>query len=131
MNFFLSTCPKWGCFVEFQAIFCNLIGLEHFGLYLRFYPNMEFVQEYKKWCNFFYCDQIFLQIQKTIILAYFPNFWGKNFSSEKSGPVRHILIRVSSMMPKFRKKLMIQFPENVRTYRWTDRRTEGRKDHIL
>ena len=63
---------------------------------------MEFVQEYNK-CNFFYYDQIFLQIQKTIFLAYFPNVLGKKFSSEKSGPVRHILVRVSSMMPKFRK----------------------------
>ena len=59
-----------------------------------------------------------------------PCFWsilqilGAKHFSGKSGSDTHNFIRVSSTMPKFRKKLMIQFQENVRT----DRRTEGQSD---
>ena len=63
-------------------------------------------------------------IQKTLFLAH---FWGKNFFSGKSGFVVHNFMWVPNIMPKFRKKLMIQFQENT----WTDGQTEGWPDPIL
>ena len=56
-----------------------------------------------------------------------PYFWpifgpilAQNFYSKNPGSVTHIVIRVSSAMPKFQKKLMIQFQENTQTDRWID-----------
>ena len=37
---FISVCKKWGCFID------SLWLAEHFGLYLRFSPNIGFVQEH-------------------------------------------------------------------------------------
>ena len=54
-------------------------------------------------------------------LVPFPNFWSKNIFSTKLSSVTHKFIWVSNTMPKFGKKLMMQFQENA----WTDRRTEG------
>ena len=68
-------------------------------------------------------DKIFQYIKKTPFLAHFPNFWGKNFFLENPALSRKTSW-VSSIMTKFRKKLMIQFQENA----WTDGRTDGRTD---
>ena len=44
---------------------------------------------------------------------FFQCFQGKRRNSIKTGSVTHNVIWVSSAMPKFRKKLMIQFQENT------------------
>ena len=60
----------------------------------------------------------------------FGPFWsifpilGAKKHSRKSGSVMHNFIWISSTMPKFRKKLMMQFQENT----WTEEQPEGRKD---
>ena len=60
----------------------------------------------------------------------FCHFWsifpilGAKTHSRKSGSVMHNLIWISSTMPKFRQKLMMQFQEKT----WTEEQTEGRKD---
>ena len=53
-------------------------------------------------------------------LGPFSQFLEKNFFSEKSGSVTQNFIWFSSTMPHFRKKLIIQFQENVQI--------EGQKD---
>ena len=55
-------------------------------------------------------------------LVHLPNFWGKKNFSGKSGSVTHNFIWISSIMGKFRKKLMIQTPGQK------DGRMEGRTD---
>ena len=44
-------------------------------------------------------DQIFQLVKKTILLVYYPNFRGKNFSPKKSSSVANNFICVSSTMP--------------------------------
>ena len=66
-------------------------------------------------------NTIFQYIQKTLFLAHFPNFGGKKNFAGKPGSVTDNFIWVSSIMSKFRKKLMIQFQENARTDGRTDR----------
>ena len=60
------------------------------------------------------------------IFGPFPYFDSKKKFSGKSSSVTHNFIWVSSTMPKFRKKLMMQFQENAQTDGRTERRTEGR-----
>ena len=96
----------------------------------RIFPIMGFVQEHSKY-NFHYRKNLvkinvkfFQYIKKTPFLAHFsacfPILW------PIFGSVTHNFIWVSSIMPKFRKKLIIQFKENART----NGRTEGRTDPI-
>ena len=75
-------------------------------------------------------DKMFQYIPKSQcfgpFLVHLPNFWSKKDFSGKSIFVTHNFKWVSSTMPKFRKKIMIQFQENA----WTDGRTEGWADCI-
>ena len=60
-------------------------------------------------------------------MVHFLILWGKKFFPGIFGPVTHNFIWISSTMPKFRKKLMIQFQEYAKT---EGRKTEGRTDPI-
>ena len=48
------------------------------------------------------------------------NFKNPTFSSKKFSFVKLNFVKISSIIPKFRKKLMMQFQENARTERWKD-----------
>ena len=66
---------------------------------------------------------------KTLFLAHFPNFWGRNSFSENPGSATHNFIWVSSTIPKFGKKLMIQFQDPFyRTFQTTTGGLKTRKE---
>ena len=67
--------------------------------------------------------KFFNKFKKTLFLAHFWSTFpilGKNFFSGKSSSIRHNIIWISDTMPKFRKKLMVQFQVNAQTDgRWS------------
>ena len=64
-------------------------------------------------------EQFFFKIQKTLFLVHFPKFffffWGGGGGVPKNQVVMHNFIRVSGIMPKFQRNLMILFQENTQT----------------
>ena len=76
---------------------------------------------------------IFLKSPKTLFFGYFWPFLGHfcpmGLFSKRSGPVTHNFIWAPNTMLSFKKKLMSQFRENLRTDgRWMEGRTEGQTD---
>ena len=102
----------------------NLIGWEHFGLYLRnkIFPQHRICAGTQQIFLIILFSLFFFKFKKPFFFPHCPKVWGKEDFFIKAGSVLHNLIRVSNTIQKSRKNLMIQFHEN------TDRQQDRRMD---